>query len=87
MYYQGVISAAAYKQPADVATILVPNVLLVRKDMPDDLAQKLTKVIYENKDALVQVNVAAKDITLENAAKTDPVPLHPGSKKAIDELG
>jgi TRAP transporter TAXI family solute receptor len=70
-----------------VATILVPNVLLVRKDMPDDLAQKLTKVIYENKDALVQVNVAAKDITLENAAKTDPVPLHPGAKKAIDELG
>jgi hypothetical protein len=31
--------------------------------------------------------VAAKGITLENAAKTDPVPLHPGSKKAIDELG
>lgn len=87
IYYQGAIPAAAYKQPADVATILVPNVLLVRKDMPDDLAQKLTKVIYENKDALVQVNVAAKDITLENAAKTDPVPLHPGSKKAIDELG
>jgi TRAP-type uncharacterized transport system substrate-binding protein len=44
-------------------------------------------VIYENKDALVQVNVAAKDITLESAAETDPVPLHPGSKKAIDELG
>jgi TRAP transporter TAXI family solute receptor len=87
IYYQGAIPAAAYKQPSDVATILVPNVLLVRKDMPDDLAQKLTKVIYENKDALVQVNVAAKDITLENAAKTDPVPLHPGSKKAIDELG
>jgi uncharacterized protein len=87
IYYQGAIPAAAYKQPGDVATILVPNVLLVRKDMPGELAQKLTKVIYENKDALVQVNVAAKDITLENAAKTDPVPLHPGSKKAIDELG
>jgi TRAP transporter TAXI family solute receptor len=87
IYYQGAIPAAAYKQPTGVATILVPNVLLVRKDMPDALAQKLTKVIYENKDALVQVNVAAKDITLENAAKTDPVPLHPGSKKAIDELG
>jgi uncharacterized protein len=87
IYYQGAVPAAAYKQPGDVATILVPNVLLVRKDMPDELAQKLTKVIYENKDALIQVNVAAKGITLENAAKTDPVPLHPGSKKAIDELG
>ena len=34
-----------------------------------------------------KVNAAAKGITLENAAKTDPVPLHPGSKKAIAELG
>ncbi|TWD81479.1 hypothetical protein FB561_2595 [Kribbella amoyensis] len=86
IYQEGTIPAAAYKQPADVATIIVPNVLLVRKNMPDELAEKLTKVIYENKDALVQVNAAAKDITLETAAQTDPVPLHPGSKKAIDSL-
>ena len=42
--------------------------------------------IYDNKDALVAVNVAAKGITLENADQTDPVPLHPGAKKAIDGL-
>ena len=46
----------------------------------------LTKVIYDNMDALVAVNVAARGITLENAGKTDPVPLHPGAKKAIDGL-
>jgi uncharacterized protein len=86
IYYRGVIPAATYKQPADVATIAVPNVLLVRKDMPDDLAEKLTRVIYENKDALVQVNAAAKGILLEEATKTDPVPLHPGAQKAIDSL-
>jgi TRAP transporter TAXI family solute receptor len=68
-------------------TILgVPNVLLVRKNMPDELAEKLTKVIFENKDQLVQVNAAAKGITLETASQTDPVPLHPGAKKAIDSL-
>ncbi len=86
IYATGAIPAATYKQPADVATIIVPNVLLVRKNMPDELAEKLTKVIYENKDALVQVNAAAKDIKLEDAAKTDPVPLHPGAKKAIESL-
>ncbi len=86
IYATGAIPAATYKQPADVATIIVPNVLLVRKNMPDELAEKLTKAIYENKDALVQVNAAAKDIKLEDAAKTDPVPLHPGAKKAIDSL-
>jgi TRAP transporter TAXI family solute receptor len=86
IYYQDSIPAATYKQPAPVDTILVPNVLLVRKDMPDDLAEKLTKLIYENKDALIQVNAAAKGILLEQAAKTDPVPLHPGAQKAIDSL-
>ncbi|RZT28783.1 hypothetical protein EV649_2567 [Kribbella sp. VKM Ac-2569] len=86
VYSQAPIPAATYKQPADVATIIVPNVLLVRKDMKDELAEQLTKVVYDNMDALVAVNAAAKGIKLENADKTDPVPLHPGAKKAIDGL-
>ncbi len=86
IYAQAPIPAATYKQPADVATIIVPNVLLVRKDMKDELAEQLTKVVYDNMDALVAVNAAAKGIKLENADKTDPVPLHPGAKKAIDGL-
>ncbi|TCO33189.1 hypothetical protein EV652_103188 [Kribbella steppae] len=86
VYSQAPIPAATYKQPADVATIVVPNVLLVRKNMKDELAEQLTKVIYENKDALVAVNAAAKGIDLANADKTDPVQVHPGAKKAIDGL-
>jgi uncharacterized protein len=87
IYYGDSVPAATYKQPADVATIAVPNVLLVRKDMPDDLAEKLTRLIYENKEALVKVNAAAKGILLEQATKTEPVPLHPGAQKAIEALG
>ena len=86
IYAQAPIPAATYKQSADVPTIVVPNVLLVRKDMNDDLAEQLTKAIYDNMNALVAVNAAAKGITLENADKTDPVPLHPGAKEAIDGL-
>jgi hypothetical protein len=65
---------------------VLPITLLVRKNMQDDLAEQLTKVVYDNMDALVAVNVAAKGITLDNAGKTDPVPLHPGAKKAIGGL-
>ena len=36
---------------------------------------------------LAQVHPAAKDITIDMAAKTEPVPIHPGSEKAIEELG
>ncbi|MFK4084237.1 TAXI family TRAP transporter solute-binding subunit [Kribbella sp. NPDC020789] len=86
VYSTAPIPAATYKQPADVATIVVPNVLLVRKDMKDELAEQLTKTLYENLDALVAVNAAAKGITKENATKTDPVPLHPGAQKALDAL-
>jgi len=86
VYSEAPIPAATYKQPADVATIVVPNVLLVRKDMKDELAEQLTKTLYENLDALVAVNAAAKGITKENATKTDPVPLHPGAQKALDAL-
>ena len=67
-------------------TIVVPNVLLVRNDMRDNLACALTKLIFDKKDVLAKVHPAAKDITLDNAGKTDPVPLHPGAKKAIEEL-
>jgi TRAP transporter TAXI family solute receptor len=87
VYSEAAIPAATYKQPADVATIAVPNVLLVRKDMADELAEKLTKLIYENTDALIQVNAAAKAIKPEDASKTDPVPLHPGAMKALDSFG
>ncbi|MFF1817127.1 TAXI family TRAP transporter solute-binding subunit [Kribbella sp. NPDC058245] len=86
VYSAAPIPAATYKQPADVATIVVPNVLLVRKDMKDELAEQLTKTLYENLDALIAVNAAAKGITKEDAAKTDPVPLHPGAQKALDAL-
>ena len=86
IYTQAPIPAATYQQPADVATIIVPNVLLVRKNMKDELAEQLTEVVYDNLDALVAVNAAAKGITLDNAGNTDPVPLHPGAKKAIDGL-
>jgi TRAP-type uncharacterized transport system substrate-binding protein len=54
--------------------------------MKDELAEQLTKTLYENLDALIAVNAAAKGITKEDATKTDPVPLHPGAQKALDAL-
>ena len=42
----------------------------------------LTKALFDRKPQLEQ----AKEITLENARKTDPVPLHRGAVKALDDL-
>ena len=87
IYEEGVIPAATYKTPADVPTVVVPNLLLVNSDMDGNTACVLTKALFENKADLVKVNKAAEDINLDTARQTDPVPLHPGAKKALDELG
>ncbi|MFJ6670703.1 TAXI family TRAP transporter solute-binding subunit [Actinosynnema sp. NPDC091369] len=84
VYDRGVIPAATYGQPADVPTVAVPNVLLVRADFPDGDACAVTKLIFEKKADLEAVHPAAKDIVKEKAGMTDPVPLHPGS---LDALG
>jgi uncharacterized protein len=87
IYERGVIPAATYQAPADVPTVVVPNLLLVNEDMDGNTACVLTKALFDHKADLVKVNKAAQDINLDTARQTDPVPLHPGAEKALDELG
>jgi uncharacterized protein len=86
-YQKGSIPAATYKTTAEVPTIVVPNVLLVREDLDPNIACAITKTLFDKKDELAKANAAANGITLETARKTDPVPLHRGAAKALDDLG
>ncbi|WP_068427945.1 TAXI family TRAP transporter solute-binding subunit [Piscicoccus intestinalis] len=86
VYDTAVVPAATYDMPADVKTVIVPNVLLVREDLPANLACALTSLVYSRTDQLVQAHPAAKDITLDLADKTAPIPVHPGSTRALDRL-
>lgn len=84
VYDRGSIPAATYGLPADVPTIVVPNVLLVREDFPAGNACALTKLIYDKKDDLAKVHPSAKELSRDTARQTDPVPLHPGARQALD---
>ncbi|WP_414710597.1 TAXI family TRAP transporter solute-binding subunit, partial [Pseudonocardia sp.] len=42
---------------------------------------------YERLPELAVANPSAKDIKLETARNTGPIPLHPGAKQALDSLG
>jgi len=86
-YQAGSIPAATYKRSADVPTIVVPNVLLVRDDLDANVACVLTKTLFDKRDDLAKVNAAAKGISLDTARKTDPVPLHRGAEQALKDLG
>jgi TRAP transporter TAXI family solute receptor len=87
IYERGVIPTSAYQTPADVPTVVVPNLLLVKDDMDGNTACVLTKALFDHKADLVKANKSADGITLDTARETSPVPLHPGAKKALDELG
>ena len=83
VYDQAVIPKAAYGQPADVPTVVVPNLLLVREDFPAGNACAITKLIFDKQAELAKVHPAAKEISRQLATQTDPVPLHPGAKQAL----
>jgi hypothetical protein len=87
IYEAGTLPKATYDQPADVPTIVVPNVLVVKKGFDPDLAGKLVKLVFDRKADLAKVNPAANDISLDTARKTDPIPLNPGADKALSDLG
>jgi TRAP transporter TAXI family solute receptor len=87
VYEAGSIPAATYKTAADVKTIVVPNLLLVRDDLDANVACVLTKALFDRKPQLEQANAAAKEISLDTARKTEPVALHRGAVKALDDLG
>lgn len=72
-----------YAQPADVPTVVVPNLLLVREDFPAGNACAITKLIFDKQAELAKIHPAAKEITRQLAPRTDPVPLHPGAKQAL----
>ncbi|GIE36040.1 C4-dicarboxylate ABC transporter substrate-binding protein [Actinoplanes italicus] len=87
VYQEGTIPAATYKTPADVKTIIVPNLLLVRDNLDPNVACVLTRALFDKKAQLEQANAAAREISLETARKTAPVTVHRGAAKALDDLG
>lgn len=83
VYEKGTLPKDTYALPADVPTIVVPNLLLVTKGFPAGNACAITKLIFDKKDELVKVHKAASAIDRKTATETDPVKLHPGAAQAL----
>ncbi|MFF4426804.1 TAXI family TRAP transporter solute-binding subunit [Streptomyces sp. NPDC001549] len=84
IYQRGSIPAAVYRQPGRIPTIVVANVLLVKKGFDAGLAAKIVDLVHNEKNALVTVNQAAAEINATHAGQTAPVPLNPGAEKALE---
>ena len=75
------IPPSVYGTAGEVSTIGVPNLLLVRADMPDALAEALTAALFAHQRALVAAHPEARYLDPRAAITTTPVPLHPGAAR------
>lgn len=83
-----VIPAGTYRgQDAAVNTAAVPNYLVTRSDLKDDLVYAMTKSIFENLDQLSAAHAAARAINLKGALDGMAIPLHPGAERFYKEKG
>lgn len=82
------IPAGTYRlQDTDYDTIAVPNFVIGRADLPDDLVYRLTKVVFENQSRLVKATPTARDTVAQNVLKDTFLPLHPGAIRYYREIG
>ena len=84
-YERGAIPAGTYGAEA-AGTIRVTNVLLVRKGFDPALAEQLVRVLFDHRSDLVAASPAARDIRVQTATQTRPVPLNAGAAKALKAL-
>lgn len=87
-YIEDTIPADTYEgMDEDVQTVVVPNVLVVNTSMDEELQRQLTAVLFEQRDALVEVHPAAEALDLEVAQDIGFMDLCPGSQAYYDEAG
>jgi TRAP transporter TAXI family solute receptor len=78
-YQPRTIPARTYGVPREVETLGVANVLVVRSDLPEQTAYRITKLLFDAKADLVRAHQEARRLDRRSALATFPVPLHPGA--------
>jgi TRAP transporter TAXI family solute receptor len=87
-YQRAVIPKGSYRgQDNDVQAAGLPNYLVTRADMPDELVYNITKALFESTAELTAAHPAAAGISLQNALAGMPVPVHPGAQLYYKEKG
>ncbi|WP_165608175.1 TAXI family TRAP transporter solute-binding subunit [Desulfoscipio geothermicus] len=76
-----------YGTNQDIKTVYLTNMMIVKKDLDEDMVYKITKAIFENIEKVKESHPAAKGFSLEEAVTRTPIPLHPGAAKYFKEVG
>lgn len=80
------VPEGAYRGTPGARVSTVRNLMMVRRDMPEDLAYRITRLMFERKADLAAAHPAARDLDPARAA-VGPVPFHPGAIRYFREAG
>lgn len=91
--YRATIPKGLYKgTDEDVPSMAYPSLIVVRADLPKDVAYKITKTIFEQSDGIAKVHPAGKEYTMDNAFRAADyytqdlgVKFHPGAVQWYQE--
>jgi len=87
-FTSSVIPAGTYGNAADINTATIMNILIVQKDLSDEVVYMMTKGFFENISKIQDTHSAAKKhINMETALDGMVVPLHPGAERYYKEVG
>ena len=62
------------------------TVVIVNKDVDEELVYQFTKVLCENMKTIAQFQAPLADFDLSKAANV-PIPIHPGAERYYKEVG
>jgi uncharacterized protein len=78
-YFSLKVPKTVYNTAADVTVSGVANLLVVPSSFDPALAQAILATMFDGKDDLVKVHVAAKDLALDTATVGSPIDFHQGA--------
>jgi uncharacterized protein len=84
-YTSATIPVAAYGQPADVPTVAVASLIVVAPHMPEGLAYRLTRLLFDHQDDLAKAHLEGRNFTHTTAGRSGSLPLHPGARRYYDD--
>lgn len=71
----------------DIPGIGINNIMFVNAEMPEELAYKILKTLFDNLDDVKQIHPEAKKLSLDKAIQGSSIPFHPGAVRFFKEQG
>ncbi len=78
-YRPAVLPSSAYPGVATAGTFTIPNLLLVRPTVPDQVVERVATALFAQRERIAVGHPEANRLNVRTAISTGPVRLHPGA--------